>query len=134
MKATWKSELPSLVCLALMFVLVALTWSSAPDSIPVHWNLRGDIDRYGEILHEHWTEKRKVASKMTDATIDEHYDAARRAGAIGGKLMGAGGGGFFMFLCPNSHKLQLREAMDTQGLREMLFDFDYEGAKVLVNF
>ena len=53
--------------------------------------------RYGELLHEHWTNKRKLASKMTDSVIDEHYEAARKAGAIGGKLMGAGGGGFFMF-------------------------------------
>jgi galactokinase/mevalonate kinase-like predicted kinase len=59
--------------------------------------LAGKIDTYGEMLHEHWTNKRKLASNMTDSVIDEHYEAARKAGAIGGKLMGAGGGGFFMF-------------------------------------
>jgi D-glycero-alpha-D-manno-heptose-7-phosphate kinase len=52
--------------------------------------LAGDIDAYGEMLHEHWTNKRKLASNMADDTIDGHYDAARKAGAIGGKLMGAG--------------------------------------------
>jgi D-glycero-alpha-D-manno-heptose-7-phosphate kinase len=57
----------------------------------------GDLDRYGELLHEHWSNKRKLASSITDETIDGHYEAAREAGAIGGKLMGAGGGGFFMF-------------------------------------
>jgi len=59
--------------------------------------MRGDVDSYGELLHEHWTKKRKLASNMSDPTIDEHYEAARAAGAIGGKLMGAGGGGFLMF-------------------------------------
>ncbi|HEY8946735.1 MAG TPA: sugar kinase, partial [Polyangiaceae bacterium] len=59
--------------------------------------VQGNIDAYGELLHEHWSNKRKLASNMSDSTIDEHYEAARNAGAIGGKLMGAGGGGFFMF-------------------------------------
>src|SRR5262249_5345454 len=51
--------------------------------------LDGNIDRFGELLHEHWTNKRKLTSNMTDSNIDEHYEAARKAGAIGGKLMGA---------------------------------------------
>src|SRR4051794_7755838 len=67
----------------------------------------GDIDRYGELLHHHWTQKRKLASKMTDATLDEHYEAARAAGAIGGKLMGAGGGGFFMLYARPADKRRL---------------------------
>ena len=58
--------------------------------------VRGDVDRYGELLHEHWQHKRQLASKMSDETLDQHYEAARQAGAIGGKLIGAGGGGFFM--------------------------------------
>src|SRR5258708_1947075 len=59
--------------------------------------LSGKVDTYGEMLHEHWTNKRKLAPNMADETIDGHYEAARKAGAIGGQLMGAGGRGFFMF-------------------------------------
>jgi D-glycero-alpha-D-manno-heptose-7-phosphate kinase len=59
---------------------------------------------------------------------------ARDNGALGGKLIGAGGGGFLFFYCPNSHKRQLRETMAGEGLREMQFDFDIEGAKVVMDF
>jgi D-glycero-alpha-D-manno-heptose-7-phosphate kinase len=51
--------------------------------------VRGEVDRYGELLHEHWQHKRRLASRMTDDTLDQHYEAARRAGAIGGKFDGA---------------------------------------------
>jgi D-glycero-alpha-D-manno-heptose-7-phosphate kinase len=93
----------------------------------------GDVDRYGELLHEHWTQKRKVASKMTDDVIDEHYEAARRAGAIGGKLMGAGGGGFFMFYARPENKRRLIEAMQARGLRVLKFRFDVDGARIVAN-
>ncbi len=93
----------------------------------------GDIDRYGELLHEHWTHKRKLASKMTDERIDEHYDAARAAGAIGGKLMGAGGGGFFMFYTRPSDKRRVYEAMVARGLRPLRFRFDLDGARIVAN-
>ena len=96
--------------------------------------IRGNIDSYGELLHEHWTNKRKLASNMSDPTIDEHYEAARAAGAIGGKLMGAGGGGFFVFYVENDRKAALREAMTAEGLQELRFHFDFEGSKVMVNF
>lgn len=59
---------------------------------------------------------------------------AKENGTIGGKIMGAGGGGFFMFCCMNGHKAQLRQALAAEGLREMPYDFDFEGAKVVVNF
>ena len=93
----------------------------------------GDIDRYGELLHDHWTRKRKLASSMTDAAIDEHYEAARRAGAIGGKLMGAGGGGFFMFYVRPADKRRLLEAMVGRGLRVLKFRFDLDGARIVAN-
>jgi D-glycero-alpha-D-manno-heptose-7-phosphate kinase len=93
----------------------------------------GDVDRYGELLHEHWTKKRKLASKMTDPTLDEHYEAARAAGAIGGKLMGAGGGGFFMFYVRPADKRRLIEAMATRGLRQLRFRFDVDGARIVAN-
>ncbi len=96
--------------------------------------IAGDIDRYGELLHEHWTNKRKLAASMTDARIDEHYEAARAAGAIGGKLMGAGGGGFFMFYVRPQQRRALYEAMVARGLKPFRFRFDYDGAKIVANF
>jgi D-glycero-alpha-D-manno-heptose-7-phosphate kinase len=94
----------------------------------------GNIDPYGELLHEHWTNKRKVSSKMSDPTIDEHYDAALKAGAIGGKLMGAGGGGFFMFYVRAGERRRVHDAMVARGLRPLRFRFDFDGARIIANF
>ena len=96
--------------------------------------LSGDVDVYGEMLHEHWTNKRKLAANMADSAIDEHYEAARAAGAIGGKLMGAGGGGFFMFYARAADRRRLHEAMVARGLRPMRFHFDFDGARIMANF
>lgn len=93
----------------------------------------GDVDRYGELLHEHWTNKRKLASKMTDSVIDEHYEAARKAGAIGGKLMGAGGGGFFMFYTRPQDRRRVLETMVARGLRPLRFRFELDGARIVAN-
>jgi D-glycero-alpha-D-manno-heptose-7-phosphate kinase len=93
----------------------------------------GEIDTYGELLHEHWQSKRKLASKMTDDRIDEYYEAARRAGAIGGKLMGAGGGGFFMFYVRPADKRSVWETMSRLGLRCLRFRFDLDGARIVAN-
>jgi D-glycero-alpha-D-manno-heptose-7-phosphate kinase len=94
----------------------------------------GNIDAYGELLHEHWTNKRKLASNMTSSVIDEHYDAARAAGAIGGKLMGAGGGGFFMFYVRPADRRRVFETLSGRGLRHTRFHFDFDGARILANF
>ena len=96
--------------------------------------LEGNLDRFGELMHEHWTNKRKLASNMTDSAIDEHYEAARKAGAIGGKLMGAGGGGFFMFYVRPTEKRKVHEALTSRGLRQLRFRFDFDGARILANF
>jgi D-glycero-alpha-D-manno-heptose-7-phosphate kinase len=96
--------------------------------------LEGRIDVYGEMLHEHWTNKRKLASNMADSTIDEHYEAARHAGAIGGKLMGAGGGGFFMFYVRAGDRRRVHDALAARGLRPMRFRFDFDGARIMANF
>ncbi len=96
--------------------------------------LSGEIDKYGELLHEHWTNKRKLASNMTDSSIDEHYDAARNAGAIGGKLMGAGGGGFFMFYARPTERRKLYDTMVARGLKPLRFQFDLDGARIVANF
>jgi D-glycero-alpha-D-manno-heptose-7-phosphate kinase len=96
--------------------------------------LSGQVDAYGELLHEHWTNKRKLASKMSDSAIDEHYEAARAAGAIGGKLMGAGGGGFFMFYARPADRRRVYQAMIDRGLRPLRFRFDLDGARIMANF
>lgn len=93
----------------------------------------GDIDKFGELLHVHWETKRKRSQKMTSAFIDECYELARNSGALGGKIMGAGGGGFFMFYCHSNDKSRLSQAMKKLGLRPMKFHFDFEGTKILVN-
>lgn len=94
---------------------------------------RGDVDRFGELLHVHWETKRKRSQKMSSPFIDECYELARNSGALGGKIMGAGGGGFFMFYCHNNDKSRLSQAMKKVGLKPMKFHFDFEGAKILVN-
>jgi len=94
---------------------------------------RGDIDSYGEILHEHWTHKRSMAASMTDPSLDEHYEAARKAGALGGKLMGAGGGGFFMLYVRPAERRRLIETMAARGLRQLRFRFDLDGARIMAN-
>ncbi|HWP07919.1 MAG TPA: sugar kinase [Polyangiaceae bacterium] len=94
---------------------------------------RGNVDAYGELLHEHWMNKRKLAAAMTDPLIDEHYEAARKAGAIGGKLMGAGGGGFFMFYATPAERRAVYSAMTARGLRPLRFRFESSGARIAAN-
>lgn len=94
----------------------------------------GDLERFGQLLDEHWQNKKKRSGKVSDPRIDGWYSLAREHGALGGKIMGAGGGGFFMFCCPSSRKGRLRQVLKDAGLREMPYDFDFEGAKAVVNF
>lgn len=94
----------------------------------------GDLERFGLLLDEHWQNKKRRSNRISDPAIDRWYEIAREHGALGGKIMGAGGGGFFMFCSPNNHKAKLRQALTAAGLREMPYDFDFMGAKVLVNF
>jgi len=83
----------------------------------------------GSLMHEHWEHKRRRSAGMTNPQIDEWYDLGRRNGAVGGKLVGAGGGGFLMFYAENHRRL--REAMARAGLDEVRFRFSFEGTKVL---
>jgi D-glycero-alpha-D-manno-heptose-7-phosphate kinase len=89
----------------------------------------GDTTRFGELMHEHW-EHKKRRSGVSNPRIDEWYDLGRRNGAIGGKLVGAGGGGFLMFYTEDHRRL--RSAMAKAGLEEIRFRFDFEGTKVLL--
>jgi len=91
------------------------------------------VDMLGELFHAHWEIKKKRSGGMSDPFIDECYEVARKNGAAGGKLIGAGGGGFLMFYCENSHKPQLIENMQKMGLRWERFHFDFDGAKILIN-
>jgi D-glycero-alpha-D-manno-heptose-7-phosphate kinase len=94
---------------------------------------KGDVDRFGELLDVHWEIKKKRSGKMTDPFIDECYELARRTGALGGKLVGAGGGGFLMFYCNNGDKPRLCQAMGKVNLKPFNFHLDFEGTKILVN-
>jgi len=93
----------------------------------------GNLRLFGELLDHHWQSKKRLSAKVSSADIDRWYELAKSNGALGGKIMGAGGGGFFMFYCENHSKACLRKAMAAQGLREMRFAIDFEGSKVLVN-
>ena len=80
-------------------------------------------------MHEHWENKKSRTKGMSNSKIDEWYDIAIKNGASGGKVVGAGGGGFLMFLANDRQKL--KKAMADQGLEEVRFKFDFEGTKVL---
>ncbi len=95
---------------------------------------RGDLDRFGWLMDQHWQVKKCLSRKVTAGNLDRWYETAKSHGALGGKVMGAGGGGFFMFYCPNGTKSRLREALAAEGLKEIRLGIDFEGAKVLVNF
>ena len=92
----------------------------------------GDLTRFGELLHEHWTVKRGIVDGMSADPVDRWYWIARENGALGGKIVGAGGGGFLMLYCDNGRK-KLRKAMAQEGLMEHRFRFDFEGSKVIYN-
>lgn len=89
----------------------------------------GDLSLFGELMHEHWLNKKKRSGGMSNADIDNWYNLAIKNGAVGGKLVGAGGGGFLMFMAENPKKL--RAAMSKAGLEEIRFRFDFEGTKIL---
>jgi D-glycero-alpha-D-manno-heptose-7-phosphate kinase len=91
---------------------------------------QGDLIAFGKLMHEHWLHKRKRSSGMSNSEIDRWYDLAMDSGAIGGKLIGAGGGGFLMFYA--EEKVRLRHVMREAGLTEVRFHVDFEGTKVLV--
>jgi D-glycero-alpha-D-manno-heptose-7-phosphate kinase len=89
----------------------------------------GNTRLFGELMHEHWEHKKRRSGGMSNPKIDECYELGRKNGAIGGKLVGAGGGGFLLFFSED-HK-RLRAAMAQAGLEEVRFRFDFEGTKVL---
>ncbi len=90
----------------------------------------GDTMRFGELMHIHWLSKKKRSSMMSNPNIDRWYNKALKNGAVGGKLVGGGGGGFLMLYAKDGEKL--RKAMAKENLREVKFNFDFEGSKVIV--
>jgi len=115
-------------------VIDSLHWTKEMGLVIRDALLRGDVAQFGGMLHEHWQNKKRRSDRISVTEVDRWYDAARDAGALGGKLVGAGGGGFLMLYCHNGTKNDVRTVLAAEGLRELSYRFDHEGAKVLVNF
>jgi D-glycero-alpha-D-manno-heptose-7-phosphate kinase len=92
--------------------------------------VKGNLHRFGELMDLHWQTKKRLSHGITNPQIDGWYELARRNGAVGGKISGAGGGGFLMLYCEEG-KCRLRKAMRGAGLRELNFRFEFEGSKVV---
>lgn len=93
--------------------------------------LSNETRKFGELMHEHWEHKKSRSNGITSDFIDNAYNQALRSGAVGGKLVGAGGGGFLMFYANDKEKL--RSKMAELGLEEVRFKFDFEGTKVILS-
>ena len=91
---------------------------------------KGDFEEFARLMNVHWDHKKKRSGGMSNSQIDSWYELGLKSGAAGGKLIGAGGGGFLMFYC--EEKTKLRQAMKSEGLQEVRFRFDFEGTKVLI--
>lgn len=89
---------------------------------------QGFNEKFGEILHNNWLSKQKLASKISTPQISEYYDKALHAGALGGKLLGAGGGGFLLFYCDEQHQQDVEDALD---IRRVDFDICFNGSRVI---
>ena len=90
----------------------------------------GKLSRFGELMNIHWEHKKERSPVMSNERINHWYDLAMQAGAKGGKLIGAGGGGYLMFLC--EERARVRQVLAEEGLEEVRFRFDFEGTKVIV--
>lgn len=91
----------------------------------------GNLILFGELMHEHWEHKKRRSSGMSNPKIDEWYELGIKNGAVGGKLVGAGGGGFLMFVAQDRNKL--RHTMAAESLEEVRFRFDFEGCKIVMS-
>lgn len=92
----------------------------------------GNVDIIGDLLHESWQLKKGLASQISNNGIDTMYEAARRAGASGGKITGAGGGGFLLLYCPNGNQERVRDALP--HLQELPFNLGQDGTKVIFDY
>jgi len=94
--------------------------------------LLGNVDAIGDLLHESWLLKKQLASQISNGGIEDMYLAAREAGAVGGKITGAGGGGFLLLYCPHEKQKAIRKAL--HGLQELPFSLEPDGSKVIFNY
>lgn len=93
----------------------------------------GNLDEFGKLMDAHWRAKKKLSKKVTNSGIDDLYELGIANGALGGKILGAGGGGFMLFYCPKEQQSSLTNAMTNVGMRRMRFKFDFDGSKIMVN-
>jgi D-glycero-alpha-D-manno-heptose-7-phosphate kinase len=93
----------------------------------------GDLQEFGRLLDVSWEMKKSLASGVSTGDIDVAYDAAKNAGALGGKITGAGGGGFLVIYCESEAQPAVKNALGHLGLRELHFEFEFQGASVLLN-
>ncbi|HET9376073.1 MAG TPA: hypothetical protein VFO40_13950 [Chthoniobacterales bacterium] len=94
---------------------------------------KGDFRSFGNLLHQSWEAKKGVSDKISHPLIDQAYSAARQSGALGGKITGAGGGGFLLLFCEEPYQEKVRESLGSLNIREMRFEFDLHGAQVVAN-
>jgi D-glycero-alpha-D-manno-heptose-7-phosphate kinase len=95
--------------------------------------LKGNFRGFATLLHEGWEAKKRVSDRISNPLIDEAYAAALGSGALGGKITGAGGGGFLLLFCEERHQAAVRDSMARFSIREMGFEFDALGAQIVVN-
>lgn len=93
---------------------------------------QGDLDAFGRLMHRGWELKKQMASKISNGVIDDIYATARKAGALGGKITGAGGGGFLLLYCPREKQYDVRDALSP--LPELPFHLEPDGSKVILNY
>src|SRR5262249_1189545 len=93
---------------------------------------QGNLDEFGRALHQGWELKKQMADKISNGQLNDMYMAARQAGALGGKITGAGGGGFLMLYCPREKHNCVRQALS--GLRELPFTLERDGTKVIFDY
>ena len=93
----------------------------------------GNLDEFGKLMDVHWRTKKKLSKKISNSVIDDLYELGIANGALGGKILGAGGGGFMLFYCPKVYQADLTNVMANAGMRRMRFRFDFDGSKVMVN-
>ncbi|HEV2501125.1 MAG TPA: hypothetical protein VGY31_16260, partial [Terriglobia bacterium] len=95
--------------------------------------LSGNFAAFGAMLHDGWTIKKRISAKISNSRIDDIYETARQSGALGGKITGAGGGGFLLLYCDPEAQPSVRAGLAAFGLKEMRFHFDLGGSRVVYN-
>jgi len=95
--------------------------------------VRGELNQFGHMLDEGWEAKKRISNNISNSSIDRRYQLAKERGALGGKITGAGGGGFLLLYCEQACQQSVRQALAADELPEMRFEFETEGAQVIVN-